>query len=81
MPKREQLNLRLPEGWFDVLETAGYLEDQTVAEYVKDLLEHRVAELEHDDDVKAIRRRKAERRAMKSRKLTRLRDRQADEGA
>ena len=46
--QREQLNLRLPPEWFEVLTIAAMYEDQTAADFVKSILEQEVARLRDD---------------------------------
>lgn len=65
MAQREQLNLRLPPEWFEVLSVGAVLDgDDTVVEYVRRAIGTKVSQLERDPDVAAMLALKAQRRAM-----------------
>jgi hypothetical protein len=81
MAQREQLNLRLPGEWFEILGIAALFDDMTVAEYVKEMLGQRVANLLLDPDIVAVQRFKAERAGMKDGSVTRLQDRRDEKDA
>ena len=81
MSQREQLNLRLPPDWFELLEVAAFFDSVTLSEYVKTMLEDRVVALRKDPEVTATARARAERAAVKSGKVARLQDRREDREA
>jgi uncharacterized protein (DUF1778 family) len=54
MSQREQLNLRLPPDWFDVLTFAAAFDQITIAEYVKLIVSERVSQLREDPDIKVV---------------------------
>jgi hypothetical protein len=54
MAHREQLNLRLPPDWFDVLIFAAAFDKVTVAEYVKLLIADKVQQLKEDPDIQVV---------------------------
>jgi hypothetical protein len=78
MAQREQLNLRLPGEWFEILGIAAMFDDVTVAEYVKEMLGQRVANLRLDPDIAVVRRKKADRAAAKDGNVTRLGERRGE---
>jgi hypothetical protein len=54
MAHREQLNLRLPPDWFEVLIFAAAFDKITVAEYVKLLIADKVQQLKEDPDIQVV---------------------------
>ncbi len=72
MAQREQLNLRLSPEWFDVLSIAAMYDDQSLADFVKVILEHQVERLRDDPDIVEVRRRKAERAAVQEGRVARI---------
>jgi hypothetical protein len=81
MAQREQLNLRLPAEWFEVLGIAAVLEDATITDYVKEMIGQRVVSLRLDDDVAAVLRRKAKRSARRDGNVASLDERREDKEA
>jgi hypothetical protein len=81
MAQREQLNLRLPPEWFEVLGIAAVLDDATIAEYVKEMIGQLVASLRLDEDVAVMLRRKAKRSAKRPGNVARLDDRREEKEA
>ncbi len=80
MAPREQLNLRLPPEWFEVLTIAAMYEDQTAADFAKGILEREVARLRDDPDIVDVRRRKKERNGVEDGSVTRLDGRRKETG-
>ncbi len=80
MALREQLNLRLPPEWFEVLTIAAMYNDQTAADFVKGILEQEVARLRKDPDIADVRRRKAQRSGERDGSVTRLSGRRKESG-
>jgi uncharacterized protein (DUF1778 family) len=85
---REQLNLRLPPDWFDVLNAEAQIGNESVPEFVRTVIEEKVAELAGDEDVlavkEAIERARERRRGQASQaesNVTPLRNRAASDGA
>jgi hypothetical protein len=85
---REQLNLRLPPDWFDVLNAEAQIGNETVPELVRSVIADKVAELATDEDVLAVkaeiesaRERRRGRRSQVKSNVTPLRERAAGDGA
>jgi hypothetical protein len=72
MALREQLNLRLPPEWFDVLAAAALYDGQSVPDYVKALVAQKVAALREDPDIADFLRRKAERAGVSDGSVARI---------
>jgi hypothetical protein len=77
---REQLNLRLPPEWFEVLTIAAMYQDQSAADFVRGILEREVARLRDDPDIADVRHRKAERSGERDGSVTRLEGRRKEAG-
>jgi uncharacterized protein (DUF1778 family) len=78
---REQLNIRVDAERFLVLETAAQLEGWTLAEYVKDLIDHRYESLLNDKQLMTTVEVKRERTAVRTGKVPRLQDRREEKEA
>jgi hypothetical protein len=77
VPQR-QINVRLPDDAVKILEAAAYIEGGlSVAEYVRPILDQRVAELAEDPAVKTAMRLQAERVAKREGKLTDIESRRS----
>jgi hypothetical protein len=69
-PSQRQINIRLPAKQVRSIETAAFLEDQSIAEYLKPVIDELVARIDEDPAIQTTNRLKAEKAAKREGKLS-----------